>query len=204
MPRARVDEFLDRHRPEDYNGSWLLTGDRDALYYLDFTGVGAVQAEKLAPGLYVLENRALGAGSPKADRVAALFDDALSDADMTLARMRQVLVDHTEAAPSTATESTPRSSATCVHLDGYGTRSSCLLRQDEHGGPPRVWVADGPPCTTPYVDVSGLWGAGRGRAHERRPAEHGSTARPPTCSRVGHGRAAGAYASRQGVMSSSG
>jgi hypothetical protein len=25
------------------------------------------------------------------------------------------------------------------------------------GGPPGVWVADGPPCATPYEDAGGLW-----------------------------------------------
>jgi uncharacterized protein with NRDE domain len=154
---SAVEEFLDRHRPQDYNGSWLLTGDRDALFFIDFTGDGDAKAEVLPPGLYVLENRALGSPSPKADRVAALLADALSDAEMTMAQMRRVLVDHRETA-STATEGTPRSSATCVHLEGYGTRSSCLLRHDDAPGAlPQVWVAEGPPCTTPFVDVSELW-----------------------------------------------
>jgi uncharacterized protein with NRDE domain len=154
---SAVDEFLDRHRPQDYNGSWLLAGDRDALFFIDFTGDADAKAEVLGPGLYVLENRALGSPSPKADRVAASLHDALSDPETTIERMRRILVDHTESAAD-ATDDPPRSSATCVHLEGYGTRSSCLLRyEDEPGARPHVWVADGPPCTTPFVDVSGLW-----------------------------------------------
>ena len=53
--------------------------------------------------------------------------------------------------------------ANCVHLESFGTRSSCLVRVADGNDPPRMWVADGPPCATPYVEVSGLWEASRGR-----------------------------------------
>jgi len=152
-----VDQFLDRFRPRDYNGSWLLTGDRDALYFIDFTGGGDAKAEELPPGLYVLGNRALGAPSPKADHVGSSLADASSDADTTIAALRRVLVDHTVTEPD-APGDKPNASATCVHLDEYGTRSSCLLRCEvDPAAPPQVWVADGPPCTAPFVDVSELW-----------------------------------------------
>jgi uncharacterized protein with NRDE domain len=58
-------EFVAQHRPADYNGSWLLTGDRDALFFIDFTGSTEPRAEALPPGLYVLENRPLGGGAPQ-------------------------------------------------------------------------------------------------------------------------------------------
>jgi uncharacterized protein with NRDE domain len=151
-----VGQFLDRFRPRDYNGSWLLTGDRDALCFIDFTRGGDAKAEELPPGLYVLGNRALGAPSPKADHVASSLAEARSDADTTIAALRHVLVDHTVTEPDAGDK--PNASATCVHLDGYGTRSSCILRYDEDPATrPQVWVADGPPCTTPFVDVSELW-----------------------------------------------
>jgi uncharacterized protein with NRDE domain len=154
-----VGQFLDRFRPGDYKGSWLLTGDRDALYFIDFTGEGDAKAEELRPGLYVLGNRALGAPSPKADHVASSLAEARSDADTTIAALRRVLVDHTVTEPD-APGDKPNASATCVHLDGYGTRSSCILRCGEDPATrPQVWVADGPPCTAPFVDVSELWRA---------------------------------------------
>jgi uncharacterized protein with NRDE domain len=155
--RSAVDHFLGRHRPEDYNGSWLLTGDRDSLFFIDFTGKGDARAEALSPGIHVLENRPLGTPSPKADRVADILAGAVSDPAATIAAMRRVLVDHTVTEPD-APGAKPKSSATCVHLEEYGTRSSCIVRCDE--GPatnPQVWVADGPPCTAPFVDVSQLW-----------------------------------------------
>jgi hypothetical protein len=45
----------------------------------------------------------------------------------------------------------------CVHLDTFGTRSSCIVRVPDGTGLPRVWVADGPPCTTRYEEASDLW-----------------------------------------------
>jgi uncharacterized protein with NRDE domain len=153
-PRC-VDDFLAHHRPSDYNGSWLLAGDRDSLYFIDFTGSVEARAEPLPPGLYVLENRPLGAPSPKADAVTRALGD-LTDSETALTRFRHVLADHTAAEP--AGPGKPRSSSNCVHLDGYGTRSSCLIRcAAGAGSAPQIWVADGPPCREPFVDVSGLW-----------------------------------------------
>ena len=162
-PRG-VEEFLAQHRPADYNGCWLLVGDRDSLFFIDFTGLVEPVAVALDPGLHVLENRALGAASPKAERVAAALADA-PDSAGALTALRRVLGDHTAAeavGKPDPTEpdvpATPRSSASCVHLDDYGTRSSCLIRYGTDGRrPPQIAVADGPPCTTPFVDVSGLW-----------------------------------------------
>ncbi len=162
--RRGVEEFLAHHRPSDYNGSWLLTGDRDSLFYIDFTGLVEPAAVALAPGLHVLENRALGGPSPKAERVATSLAHA-TDAESALTAFRLVLGDHSAADPAGTpdppgpdTPATPRSSANCVHLGEYGTRSSCLIRYGtDESEPPQIWVADGPPCTAPLVDVSGLW-----------------------------------------------
>jgi hypothetical protein len=145
--KSCVDEFLAQHRSSDYNGSWLLAGDRDALFFIDFTGLKEAAAEPLP----------LGAPSPKTARVTASLGD-LTDAATALAAFRRVLGDHVEEEPEGPTG--PKSSANCVHLDGYGTRSSCIIRCGAGAGSvPQIWVADGPPCTEPFVDVSGLWAA---------------------------------------------
>jgi uncharacterized protein with NRDE domain len=150
-----VESFLAHHRPSDYNGSWLLAGDRDSLFFIDFTGLVEPKAVALTPGLHVLENRPLGARSPKADRVTAALAPS-TDARTALVALRRVLEDHTLAEPQGPNR--PKSSANCVHLDEYGTRSSCLIRYGtEVASPPRLWVADGPPCTAPFIDVSELW-----------------------------------------------
>src|SRR5271169_3759435 len=36
--RAAVGSLLAAYRPADYNGSWLLVGDRTSLFFVDFTG----------------------------------------------------------------------------------------------------------------------------------------------------------------------
>jgi hypothetical protein len=58
--------------------------------------------------------------------------------------------------------------ATCVHLDTFGTRSSCLVRVGAADGePPRLWVADGPPCANPFEDAGALWRAPDSRTQSR-------------------------------------
>ena len=156
--RSCVDEFLAHHDASDYNGCWLLAGDRGALYFIDFTGLVEAKAEPLPPGLYVLENRPLGAPSPKAARVTTSLAD-IEDAETALTEFRRVLGDHTKAEPEGPKgPKGPKSSSNCVHLEGYGTRSSCIITCDtDVTSSPHIWVADGPPCTEPFVDVSALW-----------------------------------------------
>src|SRR6202046_2500722 len=57
---AAVDALLSAFRPADYNGSWLLVGDRDALFFVDFTGADAEAGSAIAPppGIHLLEERA--------------------------------------------------------------------------------------------------------------------------------------------------
>jgi uncharacterized protein with NRDE domain len=156
-----VAEFVERVDPSDYNGCWLLTGDRSTLYFLDVTGPGPVTATELPAGLYVLENRALGLPSPKEDHVTAslgpIDDDAGAGAFMAV--LHAVLRDHHVPPASAPAGDSARIVPNCVHLDGYGTRSSCTARYGpDPAEPPHLEVAHGPPCTTPFVDVTALWG----------------------------------------------
>ena len=48
-----------------------------------------------------------------------------------------------------------RPTASTSRRSGHGRRASCGSRPGTRA--PRLWVADGPPCTTAYEDVSGLW-----------------------------------------------
>lgn len=45
---------------------------------------------------------------------------------------------------------------TCIHAGGYGTRSSTLLALRDEPGRDALRHADGPPCTTPYRDLTPL------------------------------------------------
>jgi uncharacterized protein with NRDE domain len=154
--------------PTDYNGAWLLVGDATSLWFVDFTGA-AVVAVELPPGIHVLENRAVDTPSAKVDLVRESLGDVGGarvasgswpplDGDAVDAVFRRVLADHR------IPEGDERpNSGNCVHLDGFGTRSSCVVRVGAAMGgavrAPRLCVADGPPCTTPYADVSELWDA---------------------------------------------
>jgi uncharacterized protein with NRDE domain len=147
-----VDALVAEHDPRDYNGAWLLVGDRTSLYFVDFTGPQAVAVD-LPPGIHVLENRTVDEPSPKVDLVRATLGSPRSG-DAIVEAFQGVLKDHR------IPEGDERpNSANCVHLELFGTRSSCLVRVGAGlSEPPRMWVADGPPCMTPYVEVGALWG----------------------------------------------
>jgi uncharacterized protein with NRDE domain len=150
-----VDHFLDHYSAKDYNGSYLLVGDRDSLYFIDFTGLVEADALALPPGVHVLENRPIATPSAKADHVAATLGPLTGDVDGDLAAMRATLADHHIA---DIERERPEVSANCVHLDEYGTRSSCIVRvSDDLTSPPQIWVAAGSPCNAPFEDVQHLW-----------------------------------------------
>jgi hypothetical protein len=75
-----------------------------------------------------------------------------------------VLADHTVPSTNhewTANCNTARSRATlapCVHTTDYGTRSATLVRVSLNPEDrPEMLVADGSPCTAPFVDVNRHW-----------------------------------------------
>ena len=173
---AAVDSLVREFDPGDYNGAWLLVGDSKSLYFVDFTGTSVVAVE-LGPGIHVLENRAVDAPSAKVDLVRSglgfvggvgvggvgVAAESPLDGDTVVSAFRRVLTDHR------IPEGDERSNAAnCVHLEGFGTRSSCIVRVGSGVGVdrvvrlPRVWVADGPPCAAPYEDAGDLWGDGAG------------------------------------------
>ncbi len=163
---SAVEDLMARVRVAHYNPAWLLVGDRTSLYALDMTGGGSgdpgdggPSVEELGPGVHILENNPLHAASPKEGHVRQLLGDldALGGAAL-LERVRSVLMDHTvpEAA---AEEGRPVPTlAACVHTDTYGTRSSTVVGVPAAPGrQPRLLVADGHPCTSPYLDASDLF-----------------------------------------------
>jgi uncharacterized protein with NRDE domain len=157
-----VTMLLDAFAPEDYNGCWLMVGDREALYFVDFTGLAPLAAKPLGPGVHVLENKALGTPSPKVARVSELLDGLRGDVAEATLTLEKALGDHWVAEPAAEVGEAdrPRVVPNCVHLEEYGTRSSCIVRvpipPEER---PEIRVADGPPCTAPFVDASGWWHA---------------------------------------------
>ncbi len=154
-----AERLLQQHRPGDYNGSWLLVGDRDSLFFIDFTGLMEPTAVALPPGVHVLENKALGAPSAKAARTSELLAELDTDPSTATATLERALGDHwVPEASSPVDDGAPRVVPNCVHLGDYGTRSACTLRIGSSASEcPILRVADGPPCTTPFVDLSAWW-----------------------------------------------
>ena len=151
--------------PGQYNPAWLLVGDRESLYYVELTIDGPPSWRPLPPGIHVLENVALGEPSPKVDWVLSQMSAVEREDPSLWTAVRSVLSDHTvpsfEMVDHGATEEVVRRLATlapCVHTDDYGTRSAALLRVPADTlEKPDMLVADGPPCTTSFIDVGPLW-----------------------------------------------
>jgi uncharacterized protein with NRDE domain len=160
-----VEAFATDFRPSDYNAAWVLVGDRDGLFYLDMTGSDVPVIEALAPGIHILENRPLGAPSPKVDHVRSLlvgiegvYDDVLHS------RLRAVLANHQvpsavglDQRADDAEQPVPVTAA-CVHSERYGTRWSGIVTVPRSRGVrPGFQYADGPPCSAVFVEAASLW-----------------------------------------------
>lgn len=162
--RAAVEAFTRTFRPSDYNPAWILVGDREAAFAVDMTGGGEPLVSPLAPGVHVLENRAIGSPSPKAAHVRRLLDgvDGLA-AGALEARLRMVLGDHEvppgdPAAAEVRPDVPPEANAACVHAERYGTRWSAVVSVPADTDRPAVLrYADGRPCEAEYRDAGSLW-----------------------------------------------
>lgn len=157
---AAVDALESTFERDSFNPCWVLVGDRRALYYLDMTGPEGVKIELLPPGVHILENKPLGSPSKKVDHVRELLGDCEKcSADEVIAGFGGLLGDHLMPLlpidGSEAAERQSRISACCVHTELYGTRSAMVVCDPPSASDePRVWVADGPPCTHPFSPVA--------------------------------------------------
>ncbi len=168
---AAVEYLAARFQPSDFNAAWLLVGDRDSLFSVDMTGDEVVVAAQ-DPGVHILENRPLGDPSPKLARVTSLVGDGTGPGVELVERLVAVLGDHQFPAELPSDENgsprRPGSSAACVHLDDFGTRSSTIIRVPGSTlDRPEVRFAPGPPCVSGFVTGDPLWDPG---ADLSRPA----------------------------------
>lgn len=153
-----------------YNDFNLLWGDASSLYVAyGRSAQRELEIERVPPGLHVLPNDRLD--SPdfvKVERARALLTPYIDAPLATLTgALEQVLADRQlpplEAIPAPPLEGRldrallRELAALCVRTPGYGTRSSTVVAL----GPKGVLAyryADGPPDSTPFVDVTGLFG----------------------------------------------
>jgi uncharacterized protein with NRDE domain len=155
--------------PADYNACWMLVGDRESLFSVGLVGGTRPDVTALPPGRHVLENRPFGTPTAKTAHVAAMVAQraGATDPDAAADGLAEVLADHRPAAedgppapPADGQVRPPALSAACVHTPSYGTRSALIVTVPA-AWPPRLRVADGPPCEVPFEDVTSLWsGAG--------------------------------------------
>lgn len=129
-------------RGEAYSPAWLFVGDRATLHYLDLTRPGPPGAERLPPGVHVLENSPLAVRTTKTEAVRAAVERLVASGHSDLVEgLFEVLRSH-ETPPGA-----PAHRAPCVHTEGYGTRSSLVVSLAASADPPALAWTDGPPCT---------------------------------------------------------
>jgi uncharacterized protein with NRDE domain len=171
--------------PADYNPCWMLVGDRESLFSVGLASGRQPAVTQLGPGRHVLENRPFGTPTAKTAQVGAMVAQvagtggpaAAADALAGVLSDHRPALDPPPAAPPPAAPPAPGATgrvrppelfAACVHTSTYGTRSAMIITVSADG-PPRLRVADGPPCEVPFRDATGLWtGASTDRDTARR------------------------------------
>jgi uncharacterized protein with NRDE domain len=146
--------------PDLYNPFNLLVADASDAFTV-VCGAGRVRVERLEAGVHVIGN-----ADPN-DREHPKTRRTLIAAEMAVERLAerpgaQVLDGLGELCrshdQSEGDESDPLKplGATCVHHEGYGTRSSILLKLCEDPKENELYHADGAPCAHPYEDSTPL------------------------------------------------
>ncbi|HTW87777.1 MAG TPA: NRDE family protein [Candidatus Binataceae bacterium] len=149
-------DYVRRQNGSAYNPFNLLLVSRgEAL--VAYNQSGLIATARLEPGLHLLTNLDVDDFEcPKIsrayDRFAALARDPEFAANplQERARLRELLADH-------ATQLDSRSAAPnaiCLHLDGYGTRSSSMIFFGAGGQVASYLFAPGPPCVTEYAPAA--------------------------------------------------
>jgi uncharacterized protein with NRDE domain len=152
-----------------YNGFNLMWGDADALY----VAYGRperreVEPQRVPPGLHVLPNDQLDSAAfvkvARAKQLLAQHVDA--PLDTLVEQLQRALADRALPALEDVPAPAPSArfdrallrelAALCVRTPGYGTRSSTVVALGK-GSVLHYAYADGPPDSTPFVDVRGLF-----------------------------------------------
>jgi uncharacterized protein with NRDE domain len=154
-----VERAVDAH---DYDGFNLVVADRTAAFLYEWDGrLGVTQ---LDPGVHVVVNTgaALGGGGAVTDAFFTPEESARADrAAEQAANARAVRTALTPEPGEDAADWTDRAATVladhdygvCVHENGYGTRSSSLIRMPTEGAT-EYRFAPGAPCETAYRRVA--------------------------------------------------
>ena len=142
-----------------YDGFNLVVADRTAAFLFEWDG--HLRVTQLEPGVHVVVNSgaALGGGGVPSDSFVTPDDERVDRATEQIENARAVRTALTPDPGEGATEWLDRAATVladhefgvCLHENGYGTRSSSLIRlgdRDEYR------FAPGPPCETAYEAVA--------------------------------------------------
>jgi len=157
---ADPDAYVAAIDPRHYASMNLVWGDAERVRVGYLRHDGAREVIELPHGVHTLCNDRMDAPVfPRCSRLAATIPRAWDPA-----ALRAVLSEHTTVDPpddgEEASRRLPRDlaralTATCIHTEAYGTRSSSLVAIEP--GHTRAYLhADGPPCVTPFVDRTEL------------------------------------------------
>ncbi len=151
--RAReAARFVGGQSGGDYNPFNLLIASRDETY-VAYNRDERIEIVALDPGLHLLTN--LNVNDFECPKISASYEGFarlgsdpgfLHDPVAHRAQLARLLSDHrTQLDPRNG-----RSNALCLHMDGYGTRSSSLIFMGREPGRVEHFFAPGPPCKTDY------------------------------------------------------
>jgi uncharacterized protein with NRDE domain len=150
---ADAARFTRAQRGSDYNPFNLLIASRDEAW-VAHNRDGAIDMVTLTPGLHLLTNLDLDDFEcPKISRsysrFARLGEHAEFRRDPVAMQdeLGAILADHETQLDSRG----DRPNGLCLHVDGYGTRSSSLIFLGADPGHVEHWFAPGPPCKTAYA-----------------------------------------------------
>ena len=155
------DAYVAALDPRAYASMNLVWGSASAVSIAYARHDGAKDIVRLPHGIHVLTNDRLGSpGFPRARRFEhAIAPHVRAPWPELASHIADALADHTHLPaplPPQLPEEIGRAlTATCIHTQLYGTRSSSIVAF-EPGRVAHYLHADGPPCTTPYADLGGL------------------------------------------------
>jgi uncharacterized protein with NRDE domain len=146
-----VVRFVERDLDgREYDGFNLVAVDADAALLVEWDGRRRVR--QLTPGAHVVVN----VGADGTYRIPSHRQDVAKQQAANADRLRTHLrpepgADSQEWLDRAAAAVSDHEFGVCIHEDGFGTRSSSLVRLGTDGD--SYEYADGPPCETPFEPV---------------------------------------------------
>ena len=163
---AEAAEFVGGQRGSDYNPFNLLMVSREQAFVAYNRGA-AIEVVELKPGLHLLSNLNVDDFEcPKISASYGKFERLGANAEFQRdpigqrAALGALLADHnTQLDSRIGPAAGGKSNALCLHVEGYGTRSSSMIFM--RAATPEIshFFAPGPPCQTAYAPAAVPQGA---------------------------------------------